>query len=478
MLPRPGTDPHFSRSSRGLARLYQFFPLLLLPVYLALPNRNFYWDGVAFAINIEKQAPLQATLHPNHLLYTPAILWLYRGALLAGWNIRALFLMQGVNSVLACGCVWLFFRMLRRLTDPAAALSGALALAFSATFWRYATDADAYLPSLFLILAAWDLLETERSAAAAGLLHAGAMLFHQLAIFFLPVALFRVREKRPRFVYLCCSILPVALVYLPAYRIVFGHFDARGFLEWITARSPDAAFSFHPLRDLALTVVGTARLFFGGKLAWVRPDVMTITALAALVASLAMLLRSCRIGRNAPLRRPPFFLVLWLAIYASFLFFWMPQNTFYRLFYLPPAIAALWCSLPSRALRWVPAVLFSANLAFLAVPESRVENNPALRFALAQRDRWPPGTPIAFHIFHPDLWTISYFNQQASWIGLEEPDIVLLDRTLEDARRRHQHLWLDSTARDLLAENPDGARWLASHNLQAAPLPYNFYTID
>jgi len=92
-----------------------------------------------------------------------------------------------------------------------------------------------------------------------------------------------------------------------------------------------------------------------------------------------------------------------------------------------------------------------------------VENNAPLRFALAQHEHWPPGTPIAIHTFHPDLWTISYFNQQAAWIGFDKMDLDRLEQNLIAARQRGQPLWLEATAYDFLSADPAGRRWLASH---------------
>ncbi len=142
----------------------------------------------------------------------------------------------------------------------------------------------------------------------------------------------------------------------------------------------------------------------------------------------------------------------------------MPQNTFYRLFYLAPLIllAAVWRQ-GARALPILAAALFLWNAAFFIVPESRVANNPPLRFALQQLDRWPAGVPIVFHTFHPDLWTISYFNQQAAWIGFPDPDFALLDRNLAAARSIGQPLWIEATAYDFLAASEDGRRWLSEH---------------
>src|SRR5271170_6902077 len=90
--------------------LWLGLPLL---IYLALPSRNFYWDGVAFAINIEKQLPLADLLHPSHLLYAVAGRWLYRALNFAGIHTRALFALQAANSILAAASVLLVYKILR-----------------------------------------------------------------------------------------------------------------------------------------------------------------------------------------------------------------------------------------------------------------------------------------------------------------------------------------------------------------------------
>jgi hypothetical protein len=160
-------------------------------------------------------------------------------------------------------------------------------------------------------------------------------------------------------------------------------------------------------------------------------------------------------------------LALWVGIYVGFLFFWMPQNTFYRLFYLAPLVLIL-----SRALRRVRTdrvtaplactMLFLSNLTFLMYPGSRAVNNAPLAFALRQAQHWPAGTPIAFHRFEPDLWTISYFNPQVSWIGLDTVDIRRLDQISVAAQERKQSLWLDASAYEFISGNPLGREWLAT----------------
>jgi len=142
-------------------RLAGLWLALPLAVYLLLPSRNYYWDGIAFAINVDEQLPLSDTLHPNHLIYTAVNVWLYHAALLIGLKTRALFLIQFVNSLLAGTNLVLIFRALRRRqVSMEAGIAGALSFGFAATWWRFATDANAYIPSIFLLLCANDLLET------------------------------------------------------------------------------------------------------------------------------------------------------------------------------------------------------------------------------------------------------------------------------------------------------------------------------
>jgi len=74
--------------------------LLFVPlaIYLTFPTRNYYWDGVGFGIQIEKNLPATALLYPSHLIYNLWGSWLYQ---LSGWiglRVRSLYLMQAAND--------------------------------------------------------------------------------------------------------------------------------------------------------------------------------------------------------------------------------------------------------------------------------------------------------------------------------------------------------------------------------------------
>lgn len=452
--------------------------LLTLPllVYLILPTRNYYWDGVAFAIDIEKHTPLAKLLHPNHLAYALAGSWLYAAAV----KTRALFLLQRANSILGGVCVFLIYRILRKNeAPPDIGVAGALLLAFSATWWKFSTDANAYIPSIFFLLCAFVLLDDAvvslPQAIVAGLATAAAMLFHELAILFLPIAWIKLPKNR--IAYSIAALVPVGIAYLAACRVVFGDIRIPQLLSWVVYHSPDSGFSFQPLRDLALTLRGTLRLLFGGKPDAFVGDLFSKLALAAAIVTIAMFLGAMwRARETMRFSRPPRALLAWLAVYVAFLFFWMPQNTFYRLYYLPPMIAAGMLSLgprfPFRAAAQLAAILFLWNLGLDIYPQSRIESNAPLRFALLQRSAWPPGTPIVFHHFHTDLWTISYFDSQAAWMGLDGPDLAELGRDLDYAHRVEKPLWVEADAYNMIASTPEGRAWLAQHERPAERIEY------
>lgn len=456
-------------------RLWLALPVVL---YLLVPTRNFYWDGISFAINIEKGLPIRDLLSPSHLIYPAFGLWLYKAALLIGVKTRALFLLQAVNAILAGACVPLVERGLRRRgVSIDAAVAGALAFAFTATWWKFATDADAYIPAIFLVLCANDLLETRRSTWLAGLAHAAAMLFHQLALLYLVVALVRLKATKRTLVYVSAALVPAAAGFLLAYRTVSGGLDMAGLPAWLTTHSPDAVLSFAPGRNAGFTLLGTLRLFLGGR-------VSSPWAVAVVVAGVALVWRLSPRQPAVTMKPDPLPDLIWIGIYSAFLFFWLPQNTFYRLFYLAPLLFFAARYLNPVALRLVCTALFLWNAFFVIYPQAQVANNAGLRFALAQSGHWPPGTTVVFHQFHPDLWTISYFNPQTSWIGLSTVDVDRLERIRADAAQHGRPIWLEATAYDLEVAGESGLQWLASHpvtnfvHFKDAKHEFRFYEVQ
>lgn len=457
--------------------------LLALPLllYLLLPTRNYYWDGVGISLEVEKGLPPHLLLYPSHLIYALWGDWLYRGVAALGIHARALFLFQIANTLLAGASVALVCLLLLQAgASRMWSTVAALAFAFSATWWKFATDADAYIPSIFFVLCAYVLLGQRRSAVVAGLATFAAMMFHQLAIIFLPAAIVRLRKDRAAIVaYLSAALIPTATVYWLAYNSVAKAGGAAGFLAWLTIHSPDSGFSFRLGTDLMLSLRGTLRLIFGGKLTELPPGPLFKLMLASLALALAAVcLYVWRARGQIKFRPAAASYVVWLASYVAFLFFWMPQNTFYRLFYLPPLIAMFALSAAEtpdlRRLRQAMALcIFLWNFTFFIYPQSRIESNGPLRFALAQHDTWRRGTAVLFHNFATDLWTISYFNPQVAWIGVDRPDPAQLDKDLAYARDQGQALWLETSAYDLLWSNGATRDWLIAHQRPGELIHFN-----
>jgi len=114
---------------------------------------------------IEDAATFSISLfHPNHLIYNAFGYLLFRAAHWVGLNIRALQVLQFCNAVFSILAAALLFRILSMLlADGKTRLLFTALFVFSATWWRFSVDADAYIVSvLFLLICAGELLVKER----------------------------------------------------------------------------------------------------------------------------------------------------------------------------------------------------------------------------------------------------------------------------------------------------------------------------
>lgn len=463
--------------------------LLMLGLYLGCPTKQYYWDGVAFAIDIEKTETVWSwpLAHPNHLLFTLASNALHKALLALGLHTRALFTMQAISSFFGAATVGLMFLVLWRHTSHLfLSVTLALGLGFSATWWRFATDANAYVVSVFLLVACYAYLSRVRPPhpVMVASIHAAAMLLHQLSVFFYPVAAYCLIKRsggvsRAGMLTVATYTSLAAALVLPVYALTHAHAAPNvPFWSWMTYHSPDAMFSFRPLLNAWLTLQGSVRLFVGGRLKALVPDllgVLGLLAFAASVACLVLVLSSRRRALKEDVRRlaggnpgqssPA---LIWVISYVAFLFFWLPQNTFYRLYYLPPLVLLAASSimrsgswlLVRRVLPCLIAAIAAWNWTFSVYPQSRSEANRPLSFAMRQRQRWPSGTAVAFTAFHPDLWTISYFTPQVSWIGIDGPNLTRFKRQYHDVSASGMTLWIEGSMYDALKRTDEGQRFL------------------
>jgi hypothetical protein len=460
---------------------------VVLLIYAVLPTKNYYWDGISFAQNIEQAGGLKSPdfwtnlIHPNHLIYNFVgyLAWISVRGL--GFHVRALSVLQAINMVSAAASTWLLQRTLLRITRSMY-LSTALTavFAFSAIFWKYATDANAYVPSvLFLIAAFYALISgSRRRPLLVGLLHVCAMLIHQLAVLFFPAAALGVFLRGGwRDLWRYCLV--AAGITLPAYFTGFWlqrhETSLLAFVRWLTGHSPDVSFSFNVPRNFATTIESYTRLYFGGTgrlLQFFGPFMLvTLVLLAMTLVTLIVAVVRYRAdlrlmqwprGESDSLRVS----WMWLAAYVVFLFFWLPGNTFYKLFCLPAImfIAGQWLAQyrgPRRnRLALLAATIALANLALFIYPYSRPEYNQSLRFATRMQPLWSDRTVVYYSTFTVDNWFIRYFNPETTWKPVDPKDVAT---TFPESARRDvengQEVWLDASAADTLA----GSGFAATH---------------
>ncbi len=158
-----------------------------------MPTKNYYWDGVHSALNIERTPGVEHYLiHPNRLIYELAGYWIYTVAHHAGLHVRAIDVWQIVNGVLgALAAVVVYAVLTSRSHSLYVSCALSFLFAFSATWWKFSTDADSYIPSVSLMLVAFYLVIHPKKARPFGVAvaHAAGMMFHALAVFLFPALL-------------------------------------------------------------------------------------------------------------------------------------------------------------------------------------------------------------------------------------------------------------------------------------------------
>lgn len=466
-------------------------------IYLAFPTRVYYWDGIAFAQAIEDAAGLKPSLvHPNHLIYNFVGYIFYRllGAL--GFSLRAVTALQILNSLLSAACAGVLFAILvDTLRSVYVSLCLTLLFAFSATWWKFSTDANAYVPSVLFLLIGFYLILPDRKARPllAGFMFFVAMAFHQLAVVMFPVLALGVylqERKRLNVVYFSAvAVVLIVTTYGYLFYLASRTFDVARLVRWTASFSPDADTGFSWWSNLQYSLRGQVRLFFGGRLNLLK-DIMNpfvvvlmialagvvIFLIVALFSNLRRILSSRWLRESHLTPRQKSVLLLsfvWTMLYLVFLYFWLPQNTFYRLFYLPPLILLFGLAISAirngtERSRWTTAVFVVAvalaNFLFLIYPFSHVEKFPPLAFALEMNREWPTGTVIYYGAKNSDEALIRYFNPSAQWRPLNGVSREALEYEISNVMSNGGTVWLETTAIDQLTSTFEGAQWLGSHN--------------
>jgi hypothetical protein len=478
--------------------------LSTLFIYLVLPTADYYWDGIAFAQNIEDAQRLSPDLlHPNHLIYTPFGYLIHTALARIGFELRSLDVLRMINSLLSALSSWVLFYILLALTRSRyLSISLAVIFSFSGYWWKFSTDANAYVPSVFfLLLTFYGLLPHSRVRPfLIALLHVMAMLFHQLAVFFYPavvVALWQQSSQTPAkgrvlnlVRYSVTAFLATSVIYYGGFLLHSGRAHSLSFWGWMTSYSPEVSFSFNLLRNTLYSLRGHHRLFFRLRIrifSEIADATALIVAFFVLIGVIFFFYKLVVHRRRLKAllinmfnrkwwAAPPLpAIALWMGSYLTFLFFWLPHNTFYRMFYLPAIIlflAMLLSNQPGKRTHTtavLASVVFLWNLAFSALPDANPIVNPPLQFAQEMGSEFGDGDTVYYAIFNSDDWTIRYFNPQTVWKHIEVDDLASLEEELESLHLNNKGAWLDTTAVDQIESAGGGSReWLERHSQPGA----------
>jgi hypothetical protein len=486
-----------------------FFLLLIFLVYLSFPTRDFYWDAIIYSQFIEDSPRFGAhLLHPNHLFYNALGYLAFHAAQNLGFEIRAIYVLQFVTIVFSVLSALVLFKILKHSLH-CLYLSFALTalFAFAAAWWRFSIDADVYPISVFFLLAGFYFLLPDKKARPflVAVIHSLAMLFHELAVLFFPVVVLALvfqtaslDAPKRIFVVLRYGFTAFLLTfgtYCLSYYLITGTFDFRAFWIWTTSFASDSEISRSAWQSLSLTLRGHRQMFFDGGSRLFDRNILTVTLLIIFgVSALYFAFRLVRNFREIEIwrralaerkiyRQPLFLLCLtWIIPYLIFLFVFIPQNTFYRLFYFPVVIILIG-SLGApfenfkQKRRWRLALLVASlslyNFLFYIYPNSRVRENTPLALALQANQVWSGKTVIyhvpnaaAFDSLDTNNRLVKYFNPTVAWKSLNFITLEEFESEIQAVNGNGGTVWLDASAIEKLTANPQAAEWLARHSRQ------------
>ncbi|MGI8962523.1 MAG: hypothetical protein ACR2IV_22750 [Bryobacteraceae bacterium] len=460
--------------------------LLLIAIailYSAFLTRTYYWDGVLFSLQIEGvhrgYLPPPVLLHPNHLIYSALGYLLYSAALVCGLGLRALTLLQIFNAVISVVAGFVVFVVARRITNSSSiALSCWLLFAFGATWWKFSTDADSYIPSvLFLVLTILFVLESPSRIIPAALCHIVAMLFHELAVFtYVPVIAAIVldsrRSKRKRSWRCIAYVVGTGVCVGGAYLFCYSRTDRVTYpslLAWITSYASDSGFT-HSLAQIAGSYLASyIKLFLGGKLSLIR-DYFSVAVFLSLAISVCMLVcaiflfwrpRAC--SPTNPDARAIFVLWTWFLPSAIFLACWDPGSAFHKLFVWPPIVLLIGAYIASRkrlnqhvhAFQALAVAIAAWNFGAFIYPHSHPTADPVLVLAQTIDRELPRNATVYYRVLDPDDWYLQYFAPGRKWLPLPPRIESWQQQVLSSTDRA---ACLETTALDEFEKNPRAPR--------------------
>jgi hypothetical protein len=399
-----------------------FFALL----YLFIPTKMFYIDGIYYAEHLENMPYYDQGFHPHHLIYLPLMHLLY-GAFhsIIPW-LRALAFLQALNAILGGLTIWIFSRILRRLSfSIISRILAMILLGSSYTFWHHASDANIYILVHLLILCVTLVVLSDRFYSSkscqysTGLLFGLTCLVHQIVVLMIiPFGLYIWSKDRKNgmkvFLRLAIPFLLVGFIAYPVVFILFsgetnqsltkfllwaGSFGraehyfafnasyANNIIQTILRGHYNAFFTLKPLERILFdgTSGDTAQSF---RLYTFFLFLTTLTVVSFIFQSIS--------HASSNQRKLHFFFLAQFIVYFTLTSIFMPENHFYRIFYLCPLIV-IWTGIfsmlgESYKLILKPIVAIAIlvflylNLTKGIIPQSRIRYNPYLTMT-AQLDQ-------------------------------------------------------------------------------------------
>lgn len=481
-------------------RTVWLFAPVICAVYLLTPTFDYYWDGITFSLQIERVAEggrSAMLFHQNHLLYNAIGYSLLTVLREIDSGIRSLPLMQIANSVIGAIAVGVFYRIVEMITRSRyVSFVCAIALAVSAVWWKLATDVNAYMLSILLILlCARNLLGTKPRWYLAGMSLTGAMLIHELAALFYPAAIVavltspHVRYKKRFALWMSVTAwgVTIAVYYACAMwaRDITQPFNV---ISWALSNQSGVSPSLNPLPGITIIPRANIDLFFGHRFSFllqkagglevsaiVLAVLLTLAFLFVVVrhVSLSLVFKSLgKIDKEGNFKRVVPMTVVWICAYAVFLIFWEPAMIYYRVFYVPPGLLLAgfllnnyhWFAtrharhdlprnVPSGAALLAALTLALFNFAFYILPGMRIESNTIVAMAHEARNVWDNDTLVYFAEPNSADTAFEYFNRKTDWRRLPESDIQTLNHEIDELRSSGKKVWLNKGAHDFAERN-------------------------
>lgn len=349
--------------------VFVFFIFFLFFALNLTSNFSGPHDSMNYLNEIEKQKDL---FPAAHLLYHYIAFLLFHVFHWLFGGVRDYFLVEIVDTIWGCLALTVVYRIFlqrMRMTRTEAFL-GTCVTAFSFGMWFYCSNIEVYMPStLFLLLGLFLCMKeelTNRDVLLITLVHCLAVLFHESNVLFAPIVLWKFWDSRRTirfwpsvFRYAITSVILVAGIYILLGTLAAGNHTSAAFMTWLRGDTASGDYWF-PLsfNTLLKALIGFGHAIFGAHFVFrvsfletfmqrlffyhnlddeaflvrnLSPGLAAfLLVLAALVTAFMVLaflrvlfhLRSLYRQHRRILVPPALFLV----IYSTFFFFWMPEN--------------------------------------------------------------------------------------------------------------------------------------------------------